>query len=112
MWLSQEKAASARVHCSPIGIIPKRNKWWLIVDLSVPDGASTNDGVNKEACSLSYTSVDYTAVSVVPMGQNTQLAKMDIKQAYRMIPVHPCNCHLLGMRWRDGVHRQDHPLRH
>ena len=106
MWLSKEKAASARVHCSPIEIIPKRNKpgkWWLIVDLSVPDGASTNDGVDKEICNLSYTSVNYTAVRVASMGQDTQLAKMHIKQAYRMIPVHRCNRRLLEMQWRDGV---------
>jgi len=104
--LSKEEAASARVHCSPIGIIPKRNKpgkWRLIVDLSAPEGTSTNDGVDKEACSLSYTSVDYIAARVASMGQGTQLAKMDIKQAYRMIPVHPCDRRLLGMRWRDGV---------
>lgn len=104
--LSAEESTGARVHCSPIGIIPKRNKpgkWRLIVDLSSPEGASTNDGVDKEACSLSYTSVDYIAARVASMGQGTELAKMDIRQAYRMIPVHPCDRHLLGMRWREEV---------
>ena len=46
------------VHCNPIGVIPKKhkpNKWRLIVDLSSPNGASVNDGIDKETCSLSYT---------------------------------------------------------
>jgi hypothetical protein len=29
------------------------------------------------------------------------MAKVDIKKAYRMIPVHPADRHLLGMQW-DG----------
>ena len=62
--LSGAEATKAGVHCSSIGIIPKKNKpgkWRLIVDLSAPEGASINDGVDKEECSLSYTSVDRIA---------------------------------------------------
>ena len=98
---SKEEAASVGAHCSPIGIIPKINKpgkWRLIVDLSSPEGASTNDGIDREASSLTYTSVDAIAARVVSMGRGTKLAKMDIKQAYRMIPVHPDDRHLLRMR--------------
>ena len=98
--LTKEEAARAGVHCSPIGIIPKKNKpgkWRLIVDLSAPDGASTNDGVDKEACSLSYTSVDHIAARVAGMGRGTLLAKMYVKQAYRMVTVHPSDRHRLGM---------------
>ena len=35
------------IHCSPFGVIPKRNrpnKLRLIVDLSSPEGNSVNDG--------------------------------------------------------------------
>ena len=105
--LTKEEAARAGVHCSPIGIIPKKNrpgKWRLIVDLSAPEGASTNDGVDKEACSLSYTSVDHIAARVAELGRGTLLAKMDVKQAYRMVPVHPSDRHLLGMLWRESVY--------
>ena len=31
------------------------------------------------------------------------MAKMDIKSAYRLIPVHPSDRPLLGMRWRDRL---------
>ena len=104
--LSDREAALAGIHCSPIGIIPKKNKpgkWRLIVDLSSPEGASVNDGVNKDMCSLSYTSVDVITNKVLELGQGTLLAKMDIKQAYRMIPVHPEDRYLLGMRWQETV---------
>ena len=41
--LSADQATSLKIHCSPIGIIPKKDKlgkWRLIVDLSSPKGAS------------------------------------------------------------------------
>ena len=71
----------------------------MIVDLSARDGASVNDGIGAEVCSLTYASVD-NAVSIVQhLGQGTQLVKMDLKDAYHIIPVHPQNHHLLGIQW-------------
>ena len=105
--LSEEEASTAEIHCSSIGIIPKKNKpgkWRLIVDLSSPPGGSVNDGIDKELCSLSYTSVDIIGKKVLSLGKGSLLAKMDIKQAYRMIPVHPDDRHLLGMRWQGAVY--------
>ncbi len=85
-----------------MGVIPKKHqpgKWRLIVDLSSPEGHSTNDGISKELASLSYTSVDQVAQCIATLGQGALLAKMDIKQAYRNVPVHPQDRLLLGMRW-------------
>lgn len=98
---SKREASAIGVHCSPVGVIPKKNrpgKWQLIVDLSSPEGSSVNDGVDKELCSLSYTSVEAIANKVAALGQGTMLAKMDIRQAYRMVPVHPSDRVLLGMQ--------------
>ena len=41
---------------SPFGVIPKKvpGKWRLIVDLSFPDGASVNDGIEKSLCSMQF----------------------------------------------------------
>ena len=105
--MSLEEATELGVHSSPIGIIPKKNKpnkWRLIVDLSAPAGGSVNDGINKELCSMSYMSVDAIAEKVVAWGKSTLLAKMDIKQAYRMVPVHPQDRRLLGMRWEGSMY--------
>ena len=105
--LSEAEANLSGIHCSPIGVIPKKHKpgkWRLIVDLSSPESASVNDGISREVCSLSYTSVDVIAEKVVSQGQGTLMGKMDIKQAYRMVPVHPDDRHLLGMKWQGSVY--------
>ncbi len=44
-----------KVQCSPFGVIPKKGKpgkWRLIMNLSAPDGASVNDGIDKELASV------------------------------------------------------------
>ena len=88
---------------SRFGVIPKRSqpdKWRLIVDLSSPEGHSINDGINPEECSMAYISVDNIAECVLALGRDALLAKSDVKQAYRQIPVHPDDRVLLGMAWR------------
>ena len=80
-----------QVHTSPIGLVPKSqsDRWRMIVDLSAPNGASVNDGIGADVCSLTYASVD-NAVSIIQhLGQGTELVKMDLKDIYRIIPVHP-----------------------
>jgi len=37
------------------------------------------------------------------LGCGTHLAKIDIKNAFRLLLVHPADRHLLGMHWRDGL---------
>lgn len=84
------------------GVIPKPHqpgKWRLIVDLSYPEGESVNDGIASELCSLSYASIDNAAQRIVKRGRGTLLAKVDLESAYRMVPVHPDDRHLLGMEW-------------
>ena len=98
--LSPQQASAARIHCSP----NKPGKWRLIVDLSSPTGTSVNDGVDKDLCSLSYTSIDVIANRVLALGKGSLLAKMDIKQAYRMVPMYPEDRRLLGMQWQGAVY--------
>ena len=74
-------------------------KWRLILDLSSPEGASVNCGIDKELCSLKYATVDQATESVVRLGRGTLMAKIDIKAAYRLVPVHPEDRWLLGMQF-------------
>ena len=67
-------------------------------------GASVNDGIENELCSLKYVSVDEAMREVIELGQGTQLAKFDIESAYRLIPVHGDDRPLLGMRWREKTY--------
>ena len=54
--------------------------------------------------SLQYTSIDDLAALVVSEGKGSYLAKADIQEAYRMIPVHPEDQHLLGVEWNGAVY--------
>ena len=94
------------VQVSKFGVIPKSTpgKWRLIVDLSSPDGASVNDGIGEEACSLSYVTVDDAAREVLRQGVGSLLGKVDIKSAYRVVPVHPDDRWLLGMQWEGALY--------
>ena len=37
------------------------------------------------------------------MGRGSEMAKIDVQQAYRNVPVHPDDRHLLGMEWQGQV---------
>ena len=94
------------VHLNRFGVIPKSHqpgKWRLIVDLSHPDGRSVNDGISSELCSLCYTRVDQVVRQLLQLGPGALMAKLDIKSAYRIVPVHPQDRFLLGMKWEDRV---------
>ena len=94
------------VHISSLGVVPKKhstNKWRLILDLSHPKGTSVNDGINRSLCSLTYMKVDDVVRHVLTLGKHCLLAKIDIEAAFRNIPVHPDDRHLLGMQWRDQL---------
>ena len=58
---------------------------------------SVNDGIDARLCSLSYVSVDDIAAALLRLGRG---AKTDIKSAYRQVPVHPDDRHLLGLQWQ------------
>ena len=92
----------AGTQISPFGVIPKPGqpeKWRLIVDLSSPEGASVNAGIEPELCSLCYLRVDDVVRQIVKLGKGAQIAKMDIESAYRMVPVHPGDRPLLAVQW-------------
>ena len=81
-------------HISRFGLIPKNhqpNKWHLIVDLSHPSGQSVNDGIPKDICSLTYITVDTAIEQIMALGKGKLLAKIDIKSAFRLLPVHPAD---------------------
>ena len=90
-------------------MIPKKgvHKWRLILDLSSPEGQKVNDGIQPDlcsltyvsVCSLTYVSVDDAARIIVQAGRGALLAKVDIKSAYWLVPVHPEDRLLLGMAW-------------
>ena len=59
-----------------------------------------NDGISRELTSQSYMSVDNVVAGIVQRGRFTLLAKMDICQVYRNIPIHTSDRPFLGMQWQ------------
>ena len=50
--------------------------------------------------SITYARVDDAVAQILQLGQGTMLVKLDLKNAYRIIPVHPWDQHLLGISWQ------------
>ena len=94
---------SLSLQINRFGVIPKPHqpgKWRLIVDLSSPEGASVNDGISTNLCSLTYASIDDAVALIICRGRGTLLVKVDLENAYRMAPVNPDDRPLLGMEWK------------
>ena len=84
---------------SPLGVVPKKapGEYRLIHHLSFPSGASVNDGIAPEHTSVSYARVDDAVTMIKRLGRGSFLAKTDIKSAFRIIPIRPCDYDLLGI---------------
>ena len=67
-------------------------------------GLRINDGISPELSSMSYVSLDHLASLVTSVGRGALLVKADIKEAYRMVPIHSNDQHLLGIQWEDSIY--------
>ena len=88
----------------PIGVVPKKHStdWRTIFHLSYPKHHSTsvNANISPTDYSLHYITVD-NAISIIQrLGQGCFMSKLDIKSAFRNIPVHPSDWELLGIKWK------------
>ena len=91
------------IHLNRMGVVPKGHtpgRWRIITDLSFPERSSVNEGIDPTLCSLEYTSVEKVATAAMALGMGSKLAKLDVKSAYRLLPVHPTDRPLLGVLWR------------
>ena len=93
----------AKFRTSPIGLVPKKNpgEFRLIHHLSFPKGSSVNDGIPDYKCTVKYATIDTAIQMIKKLGQGCFLAKTDIESAFRLLPVHPSDYHLLGIKWRE-----------
>lgn len=86
---------------SPIGLVPKSSpgEFRLIFDLSFPKDSSVNSGIPEEFASVQYTPFDAVTELVKHEGQGSYLVKVDIKSAFRLLPISPEDFSLLGMHF-------------
>ena len=55
--------------------------------------------LSKDTYTLHYATFDEALALVARHGQNVLMAKLDIKHAFRLCPVHPADLELLGIHW-------------
>ena len=92
---------------SPIGLVPKAHqpgRWRMIVDLSFPRNHSVNTGISEELSSITYAKVDDVVATIQHLGQGTHLVKLDLQNAYRIVPIHPHDHHMLGIAWESRTY--------
>lgn len=87
---------------SPLGVVPKKapGKFRLIHHLSFPKGSSVNDDIPPEHTSVHYATIDGAIKLIKSAGPDCFLVKTDIKNAFRIIPIHFNDYGFLGMQWR------------
>ena len=89
---------------SPLGVVPKKTpgKFRIIHHLSYPDGSSVNDFIPSEKSTVHYASISDAIAMIKSIGRESYMSKTDIKSAFRIIPIHPEDYHLLGMKWNNS----------
>jgi hypothetical protein len=96
----------ATYRISPIGVAVGKysGKKRLIVDLSAPhdspDTPSINELIPKEEFSLTYVTMDDAISILKQLGPLAFMNKLDISQAFKIIPIKPSLWHLYGVQWR------------
>ena len=90
---------------SGLGLIPKHDGGWRIIyHLSAPHGSSINDYIDSSLYSLSYCSIDDAYKIINKLGPGALLSKIDLKDAFRLIPVRPADWNLLGIHWKQNFY--------
>lgn len=82
---------------SALGAIPKpqSTEIRLIHDCSRPPGQAVNDYISTR--SFKFQTLDDAIKLLKP---NYYMAKIDLKHAYRSVPIHPANYQATGCKWR------------
>ena len=94
-------------HCSSFmtGNKPNSDKHHIIVDLSWPQGASVNAGIDKTSYidsefSLTSPTVDDITSELKSLWRGTYLYKVDVSWEFHHIRVDPGDYYLVGLQWK------------
>lgn len=93
---------SKPVIISALGAVPKADSedLRLIHDCSMPPGLGVNSYIDIEK--QKFQTLDDAARLLRP---GYYMAKVDLRHAYRSVPVHPANWSALGLKWRFRGHK-------
>ena len=86
---------------NPCRLVSKKNtvpqEYRVINHQSAPRGASINDSINKNKFTTEYENVPHAARWIRKLGPGCIMMKVDIKEAYRIIPIHSVDQLLQGV---------------
>lgn len=87
----------------PVGVIPNKTpgEFRLIRHLSYHKDSSVSYGISPQFSSVHYATIADPIRHTRAVGTGCFLSKTYIKNAFRIIPVHPTDYNLLGVQWRD-----------
>lgn len=99
-----EEVPFENLKLSPLGLVEKKTpgEYRLIHHLSYPRGSGTsvNANIPSECSAVSYASIDDAISLVKKLGRGCFIAKTDLRNAFRLVPVHPLDYELLGFTWQ------------
>ena len=90
--------------CFPLGVVPKKepNTFRLIHDLSFGgENKSVNSFIPFENSTVSLETFDHVVSLVLQCGKNSLIAKADLEEAFRTIPISPLDYHKLGFSFKN-----------
>lgn len=93
---------------NPLGLVEKRDtnptEYRVITHHSAPHGSSVNDGIDRHEFKISFDTLKHAVKWIRHFGEGALLSKIDIKDAYRILPVHPIDQLLQGMVHDDKLY--------
>ena len=92
---------------SPLGSVRRKHypeKRRLINHLSWPHGLSVNDGIPDSEAFIAYDMFERAVQDLRVSGPGSLMAKLDLKEAFRHIPICPEDWHQMGFSWRQQLY--------
>lgn len=69
------------------------------MNLSSPVGRSVNDFIDPRECTVKYSSFDEAVLMIQNLGLTAMIGKMDVSNAFRLLPARPQDFSLLGFKF-------------
>ncbi|KAG9223322.1 hypothetical protein CCMSSC00406_0010313 [Pleurotus cornucopiae] len=92
---------------SPLGTVSQKrkpNKFRVINHLSSPCGSSINNGIPDSKASIIYEMISFAIDTIRSSGPGSLLAKLDLKDAFRHIPLSAQDRYLIGCVWEGELY--------
>ena len=98
-----ESCTYVQVAC--LAVVPKKTvgKFRVVVNLSAPESASVNDNLHRNLTHVAHSSIEDAVLLMHHLSRSCLMAKVDIRTAYRLLPVHPDDRGHLGIKLQDQV---------